>query len=301
MDDIFTIGLVQHECVENLATNHARAEAGVREAAKRGAKIICLQELYHWIYFCTVEDAERFNVAESVPGPSIEVMQRLAAELSVVIIVPFFERRGPGVYHNSAAVIDADGSNLGLYRKMHIPDDPLYLEKFYFAALQAKDPARDGFRVFKTRYATIGVLICWDQWYPEAARLTALLGAEVLFYPTAIGWHPFEQQTAGPDQLAAWQTIQRAHAVANGIYVAAVNRVGHEKTAGTDGIVFFGHSFVAGPFGQVITEDSAQKPCVLVAECSRKAMEQQRRDWPFLRDRRIEAYSGITSRWLAGS
>jgi len=295
--DPFTIGLVQHACVEDRAVNVERAIAGIREAAGCGAQVVCLQELFNTTYFCKVESADRFDLAEPIPGPTIESLQRVAQELAIVLIVPIFERRAAGVYHNSAAVLDADGSLLGIYRKMHIPDDPLYYEKYYFTPGDATGPA-GGFRVFKTRYATIGVLICWDQWYPEAARMTSLLGAEVLFYPTAIGWHPKEKAEFGQAQVEAWRTSQRAHAIANGVYVAAVNRIGHELEAGTDGIEFFGHSFVTGPFGRVMAQASATQPEVLVATCDRRHAEEVRRHWPFLRDRRIDAYGSITSRFL---
>ena len=293
----FTIGLVQHACEADRAANIQRAVAGIREAAARGAQIICLQELFNAPYFCKIESTDRFNLAEPIPGPTIETLQPIARELKVALVVPVFERRGPGVYHNSAAVLDADGSLLGVYRKMHIPDDPLYLEKYYFAPGDASGPAK-GFQVFNTKYARIGVLICWDQWYPEGARITSLLGAEVLFYPTAIGWHPKEKQQYGVAQTDAWQTAQRAHAIANGVYVAAPNRIGLETEPGTDGIEFFGHSFISDPFGRKIAEASADQPAVLVTECSRELMEDVRRNWPFLRDRRIDAYEPILSRYL---
>ena len=246
-------------------------------------------------------DAERFDLAEPIPGPTVERMQGVARELGIVIVVPIFEKRGPGLYHNSAAVIDADGTLLGVYRKMHIPDDPLYHEKYYFTPgeMYQHDEARppSGFRVFRTRFATIGVLICWDQWYPEAARITSLMGAQILLYPTAIGWHPKEKPEWGEAQADAWRTAQRAHAIANGVYVAAVNRVGFEAEPGTDGLEFFGHSFICDPFGQMIAE-AGMTPIVLVAECDPKRIEYTRRNWPFLRDRRIEAYAGILERYL---
>ena len=292
-----TIGLVQRACGESRIVNVDRAVVGVREAAEAGAQIVCLQELFNAIYFCQAELSDRFDLAEPIPGPTVETMRVIARELEIVLIVPIFERRTAGVYHNSAAVIDADGTLMGVYRKMHIPDDPLYYEKFYFTPGDATDET-GGFQVFRTRYATIGVLICWDQWFPEAARITSLLGAEVLFYPTAIGWHPKEKSTFGPDQVDAWRTAQRAHAIANGIYVAAVNRVGHEVETGTDGIEFFGQSFVSDPFGRVIAKASATEPAVVVAHCDRNLIEKTRRDWPFLRDRRIDAYNPITSRYL---
>lgn len=293
----FTIGLVQHACSDDKAANIDRAIAGIREAAARGAQTVCLQELFNAPYFCKAESPDRFNLAEPIPGPTVEAMQPLARGLNVALVVPIFERRGPGVYHNSAAVLDADGALLGVYRKMHIPDDPLYLEKYYFTPGDAAGPAR-GFRIFDTKFARIGVLICWDQWYPEGARITSLLGAEVLFYPTAIGWHPKEKAAVGQAQADAWRTVQRGHAIANGIYLAAPNRVGHEPEPGTDGIEFFGQSFVSDPFGRVIAEAPASEPAVLVAECSRPLMEDVRRNWPFLRDRRIDAYEPILARYL---
>src|SRR5215211_4646315 len=248
----FTIGIIQDDAGSDVSENVRRAERLVREAASRGAQIICLKELYNSLYFCKSQQCDRFDLAEPIPGPSTEPMQRLARELAVVIIVPVFERQAAGLYRNSAAVIDADGSLLGVYRKMHIPDDPLFNEKYYFTPGDGhfdyhgeRAGERAGFKVWKTRYATIGVLICWDQWYPEAARITALMGAQVLFYPTAIGWHPAEKEEWGQAQADAWRTAQRAHAIANGLFVAATNRVGFEPEPGTDGIEFFGHSFVA--------------------------------------------------------
>ncbi|HEU6453494.1 MAG TPA: carbon-nitrogen hydrolase [Gemmatimonadaceae bacterium] len=297
----FTVGLIQQAVSESADATVDAAERGIREAAGRGAQIICLQELFNAPYFCKVTDAERFDLAEAIPGPTVERMQRLAAELAVVIIVPIFERRGAGLYHNSAAVVDADGSILGTYRKMHIPDDPLYHEKYYFTPGEiyqhdeSKPPS--GFRVFRTRYATIGVLICWDQWYPEAARITSLMGAEILFYPTAIGWHPKEKEEWGPAQADAWRTAQRAHAIANGVYVAAVNRVGFEPEPGTDGIEFFGHSFVCDPFGRIVAE-AGSEPTVLTVTCDPGLIEYTRRNWPFFRDRRIDAYAPILNRYI---
>jgi N-carbamoylputrescine amidase len=297
----FTLGLIQQAVQPTAEATVAEAERGIREAASRGAQIVCLQELFNAPYFCKVTDAERFDLAEPIPGATVERMQRLAKELSVVIVVPIFEKRGPGLYHNSAAVVDADGALLGVYRKMHIPDDPLYHEKYYFTPgeIYQHDEAKpaSGFRVFHTRYATIGVLICWDQWYPEAARITSLMGAQVLLYPTAIGWHPKEKAEWGAAQADAWRTAQRAHAIANGIYVAAVNRVGFEPEPGTDGLEFFGHSFVSDPFGRLIAE-AGTTPEILIAECDPKVIEYTRRNWPFLRDRRIDAYGAITSRYL---
>jgi N-carbamoylputrescine amidase len=298
----FSIGLIQQAVgpdKEVTLTSHERA---IRDAAAQGAGIVCLQELFDAPYFCKVSDAERFDLAEPIPGPTVGRMQRLAAELGIVIIVPIFERRGPGVYHNSAAVVDADGSLLGVYRKMHIPDDPLYYEKYYFTPGEiyqhGESGQQTGFRIFDTRVGRIGVLICWDQWYPEAARITALMGAQVLFYPTAIGWHPKEKSEWGAAQADAWRTIQRSHAIANGVYVAAANRVGLEPEPGTDGIEFFGHSFVCDPFGKMLAE-AGTDPAVLIAECDPAMIEYTRRNWPFLRDRRIDAYGPILSRWLA--
>jgi N-carbamoylputrescine amidase len=278
-------------CSRDPAENLAKAEWRVREAAGRGAQIICLQELFRSQYFCREEDARLFDLAETIPGPSSEALSRLARELNVVIIGSLFERRAPGVYHNTAVVIDATGALLGLYRKMHIPDDPLYFEKFYFT------PGDLGFPNFDTRYGRVAVLVCWDQWYPEAARLAALAGAEVLFYPTAIGWHPSEKAQVGAAQHDAWRTIQRSHAIANGIFVAVVNRVGFEGPP-DHGLEFWGASFVADPFGRMLGEASHDREEILVIECDRRQMEEVRRNWPFLRDRRIDAYSGITSRLI---
>jgi N-carbamoylputrescine amidase len=297
----FTIGIVQDHATPDLAANVARAETFIRAAAGRGAQIVCLKELFNAPYFCKKQEHERFNLAEPIPGPTVARLQHLAAELAVVIIVPIFEREAPGVYRNSAAVIDADGSLMGTYRKMHIPDDPLFNEKFYFTPgdgpVSGGDTAIPGFRVWKTRYATIGVLICWDQWYPEAARITALLGAEVLFYPTAIGWHPSEKAEWGQAQVEAWRTMQRAHAIANGVYVASPNRIGHEDEPGTDGITFFGHSFIADPFGRIIAA-AGEEEAVLIATCDPALIESTRRNWPFLRDRRIDAYGPILRRYI---
>jgi N-carbamoylputrescine amidase len=289
----FTIGVIQDAASADLAANVARAERLVRDAARRGAQIICLKELFNAPYFCKSQQADRFDLAEPIPGPTTARMQRLAEELAVVLIVPLFERQGPGVYRNAAAVIDADGSLIGAYRKMHIPDDPLFNEKYYFTPGEAP-----GFRVWRTRYATIGVLICWDQWYPEAARITSLLGAQVLFYPTAIGWHPSERAEWGAAQVDSWRTIQRAHAIANGLYVAAPNRVGHEDEPGTDGLDFFGHSFIADPYGRYVAE-AGEAEDILVARCDPAMVESARRNWPFLRDRRIDAYGPILNRYLA--
>ena len=291
MSEKFTVGLIQMSCSLDPNENLARAESRVREAAGRGAQIICLQELFRSQYFCREENAELFALAEPIPGPSTEAFSKLARELKVVIVAPLFERRAAGLYHNTAAVIDADGSLVGLYRKMHIPDDPLYYEKFYFT------PGDLGFPNFDTRYGRIGVLVCWDQWYPEGARLSSLRGANILFYPTAIGWHPCEKKQYGARQLDAWRTIQRSHAIANGIFVAAVNRVGFEGPP-DNGLEFWGSSFVADPFGQLLAEASASHEETLVVECDPRQMEEVRRNWPFLRDRRIDAYSPILERWL---
>ena len=287
----FRVGLIQMACSRDPSENLAKAEWRIREAAGKGAQIICLQELFRSQYFCREENARLFDLAETVPGPSTEALARLARELKVVVICPVFEKRAAGVYHNSAAVIDANGELLGLYRKMHIPDDPLYFEKFYFT------PGDLGFRNFDTRYGRISALVCWDQWYPEAARVAALGGAEILFYPTAIGWHPSEKVQFGEAQHDAWRTIQRSHAIANGIFVAAVNRVGFEGPA-DHGLEFWGASFVADPFGQVLAEASQDREETLVVECDRRRIDEVRRNWPFLRDRRIDAYSGILTRLI---
>ena len=276
-------------CTTDPDANIERAIAGVRDAAARGAGVVCLPELFRTQYFCQREDAELFELAEPIPGPTTERFTALARECRTVLVVSLFERRAAGVYHNTAVVIDADGTLRGRYRKMHIPDDPLYYEKFYFT------PGDLGFLAFDTQAARVGTLVCWDQWYPEGARLTALAGAEVLFYPTAIGWHPSEKDEHGAAQLAAWQTIQRSHAIANGVYVVAVNRVGHEGTAG-GGLEFWGSSFVADPFGVTIAEASRTDEEVLVVECDRRRLEDVRRNWPFLRDRRIDAYAGLDKR-----
>ncbi len=293
MTERFTVALIQMAMTLDLQENLARAIASVEEAADRGAQLICLPELFRSRYFCQREDAARFDLAESVPGPTTEALGKVARERRVVVIAPVFERRAPGVYHNSAAVIDADGELRGLYRKMHIPDDPAYYEKFYFT------PGDLGFRAFDTAVGRIGTLICWDQWYPEAARLTALRGASILFYPTAIGWHPDEKERYGAAQRDAWRTIQRGHAIANGVYVAAVNRVGLERPAdGGPGIEFWGSSFLADPFGVVAAEASTDKEEILIANVDLKRLETVRRHWPFLRDRRIDAYDGIEERLL---
>ena len=290
----FTVGLVQMSCLEDPDQNRSRALEGVRSASSQGAQIVCLQELFSSRYFCQSEDTRFFDLAESIPGPTTECFSRVARDLGIVLIVPIFEKRAPGLFHNSAAVIDRDGRLLGAYRKMHIPDDPLYYEKFYFT------PGDLGYPVFDTHVARIGVLICWDQWYPEAARLSALQGAEILFYPSAIGWMPAERQTDGAAQHDAWRTIQRSHAIANGVYVAAVNRVGHEgaREAGVD---FWGQSFVCGPQGQMLAEASSDGNEVLTVSCSREVLEHHRRGWPFFRDRRVETYGSISQRFIDGS
>jgi N-carbamoylputrescine amidase len=288
------VGLVQQRASADPAQNLERAIEGIRQAASKGAQVICLQELFGWYYFCQREDHEFFSLAEPIPGPSTERLQQVAAELGVVIVASLFERRAAGLYHNTAAVIDADGSYLGKYRKMHIPDDPQFYEKFYFT------PGDLGFRSWDTRFGRIGVLVCWDQWYPEAARLTALTGAEILFYPTAIGWLPPEKEEYGERQQAAWETIQRSHAVANGVYVCAVNRVGHEVLPGSEpdaaGIEFWGGSFVADPNGRVIAKAGRDEE-ILVADCNLESVDIVRTHWPFLRDRRVDAYEELTKRY----
>ncbi len=304
----FTVGIIQDTASANAAAVLEQSVAHVRAAASRGAQIICLKELFNAPYFCKSQQCERFDIAEPIPGPTTDVMQKLAKELDVVIVVPLFEKQARGVYRNSAAIIDADGSLLGVYRKMHIPDDPLFNEKYYFIPGDSAHDDRidkigeiakqaSGFRVWHTKYANIGVLICWDQWYPEAARITSLLGADILFYPTAIGWHPAEKSSFGAAQVDAWRTIQRSHAIANGVYVASPNRIGHEDEPGTDGIEFFGHSFIADPFGRILTSAETEET-VLIAQCDPQVIEDTRRNWPFLRDRRIDAYAPILSRYL---
>ncbi|HEV8176321.1 MAG TPA: carbon-nitrogen hydrolase [Gemmatimonadales bacterium] len=285
-----TLGLVQMSCTPDPAVNMAKAAKGVREAARRGAQIICLQELFRSQYFCQTEDHRFFGLAEPIPGPSTAELGKLAAELGVVIIASLFEKRAEGLYHNTAAVIDADGKLLGKYRKMHIPDDPQYYEKFYFT------PGDLGFRSWDTRFGRIGVLVCWDQWYPEAARLTALTGAQILFYPTAIGWIPSEKAEHGAQQQAAWETIQRSHGIANGVFVCAVNRVGHEEGP-TGGLEFWGGSFVSDPGGRIIAQGGTGEE-ILTATLDLGKVDISRTHWPFLRDRRIDAYADITKRYL---
>jgi N-carbamoylputrescine amidase len=290
---VITVGLVQMSMSADADENLRKAVARVGEAKSKGADVVCLPELYRSPYFCQKEDARLFDLAEPVPGPSTEALGRAAREAGVVVVAPIFERRAPGLYHNSAAIIDTNGEVAGLYRKMHIPDDPAFYEKFYFT------PGDLGFRAIDTQKGKIGTLICWDQWYPEGARLTALQGAVVLFYPTAIGWHPHEKAEHGVPQRDAWRTIQRGHAIANGVYVAVVNRVGHEiPPEGGPGLEFWGSSFVADPFGVVVAEASMDREEILTARVDLARIEEVRRNWPFLRDRRIDAYAGIERRFL---
>ena len=290
----FKVGLVQMSMTADPSANLAKAIAQVKAAARQGAALVCLPELFRTLYIGQREDHALFDLAEPVPGPSTEALGKVAKEAGVVVIASLFERRAAGLYHNTAAVIEADGTVKGIYRKMHIPDDPAYYEKFYFT------PGDLGFRAFETSVGSIGTLVCWDQWYPEGARLTALQGANILFYPTAIGWHPAEKAQYGAQQLDAWRTIQRSHAIANGCWVAAVNRVGLERLGGEGaGIEFWGHSFLADPFGVVVAEAPADKEALLVAEVDLGRVEEVRRNWPFLRDRRTDAYGGIERRFLA--
>lgn len=286
------IGLIQMTCSAVPAENVAKAVERIRAAAGLGAQIICLQELFTSLYFCQAEKHEYFGLAESIPGPTTDQLCALAGELGVVIVASLFEKRAEGLYHNTAAIIDADGSFLGKYRKMHIPDDPLFYEKFYFT------PGDLGFRSWQTKFARIGVCVCWDQWYPEAARLTALTGAEILFYPTAIGWHPSEKAHYGERQHSSWETIQRSHAIANGCYVAVPNRVGIETPEGGDGIEFWGQSFVADPSGMILKKGSIDQEEILVVEANLATLDTQRTHWPFLRDRRIDAYGDLTRRYI---
>jgi len=288
----YTVGLVQMRMSPDPARNLRTAIEHAEEAARRGANLVCLPELFRSEYFAQREDPALFDLAEPVPGPSTDALASVARGAGVVVVVPVFERRAPGLYHNTAVVIDADGRVAGVYRKMHIPDDPAYYEKFYFA------PGDLGFRVFETTVGPVGVLVCWDQWYPEGARLTALQGAELLLYPTAIGWHPKEKAALGAGQFDAWRTIQRSHAIANGVYVAAVNRVGLERPAGEDGIEFWGGSFLADPFGAVVAEASTAEETIVLGEVRPERIEEVRRGWPFLRDRRPDAYQGLSSRFL---
>ncbi|MES2222055.1 MAG: carbon-nitrogen hydrolase [Acidobacteriota bacterium] len=294
----FRVALVQMSCSPNPDANLDTAADRVREAARAGANVVCLPELFRTQYFCQREDYSLFDLAEPIPGPSTEKLSRVAKEEHVAVVASLFERRAPGIYHNTAAVIEDDGSLSGKYRKMHIPDDPLYYEKFYFT------PGDLGFRNFEMRAGNVGVLVCWDQWYPEGARLTALQGANVLLYPTAIGWHPAEKAEYGDAQYSAWQTMQRAHAIANGVYVGAVNRVGleHGDVRGNrvegPGLEFWGGSFLADPFGRVILQAGHDKEDILIGEIDLHLIEETRRNWPFLRDRRIDAYQPITQRFL---
>ncbi len=285
------IGLLQHACSADPAANLKSALALADEAARRGANIICTQELFQSQYFCQSEDHRNFKLAGKIPGPATDAFQKLAKRRGVVVIASLFEKRASGLYHNTAAVIDADGSLLGIYRKSHIPDDPLYYEKFYFT------PGDTGFKAWKTKFGKIGVLICWDQWYPEAARLTALQGAEIIFYPTAIGWHPGEKKEHGATQHDAWETIQRSHAIANGCFVASCNRIGREKPAGGAGIEFWGQSFVAGTGGEILARASAAKEEILIVAVDLDEVDATRTHWPFLRDRRIDAYGDLTKRF----
>jgi N-carbamoylputrescine amidase len=285
--DHVTLGLIQMSVGDHLSANLQKAGERITAAAKKGAQIVCLQELFRSRYFCQSENPKNFQLAESIPGPTTEALSALAAERQIVIVASIFERRSAGIYHNTAAVIDADGSIAGIYRKMHIPDDPLYYEKFYFA------PGDLGFPSFQTRYAKIGALVCWDQWFPEGARLAALSGAQVLVYPTAIGWIPNEPRAIAQQQRAAWELIQRSHAVANGVYVASVNRVGREGK-----INFWGRSFVAGPFGEIVAHAGGEREEILLAKCDLAKIEETRQSWPFLRDRRIDAYGSLLERSL---
>jgi N-carbamoylputrescine amidase len=287
------VGLVQTHATKDVAENRERNVALVAQAARQGAQIISTQELFCSEYFCQSEDYANFELAESLPGPSTDALAKVAKEHGVVIVGSLFERRAPGLYHNTAVVFDADGSQLGLYRKMHIPDDPLFYEKFYFT------PGDLGFKAFSTKFGKVGVLVCWDQWYPEAARLTAMAGAEILFYPTAIGWHPKEEKSVNAAQHDSWQTIQRSHAIANGVFVAAANRIGHEGLPGQEGIDFWGQSFICDPSGVILKKGSSDKEEILIAECDFDRLDYQRTHWPFLRDRRIDAYGQLTQRFLS--
>ena len=283
------IGLVQMTCSADGKANLEKAVAGIREAAAKGANIVCLQGLFTSLYFCDVEDYENFKLAEPIPGPTTDALSHIAKDAGVVIIASLFEKRAQGIYHNTTAVIDADGSYLGMYRKMHIPDDPAYFEKFYFT------PGDLGYKVFKTKFANIGVLICWDQWYPEAARITALMGAEILFYPTAIGWATSQDAATNEEQYNAWQTIQRSHAVANGVHVVSVNRVGFEQ----DGAMkFWGGSFVSNPFGSLLAKASHEQEEVMVVPVDLSKTDSYRTHWPFMRDRRIDSYADIVKRFI---
>ena len=282
-----TLALVQMSTSADPAANLAKAVERIGMAAKNGAQIVCLQELFRSNYFCQTEESRHFRLAETIPGPSTEALRELARAKKIVVVAPIFEKRSAGLYHNSAVVIDADGTLIGTYRKMHIPDDPLYYEKFYFA------PGDLGFPSFRTRYAKIAVLVCWDQWFPEAARLAVLSGAEILFYPTAIGWIPHEPRRMARNQREAWELIQRSHAVANGVYVAVTNRVGREGK-----IKFWGNSFVAAPFGEIVARGSSEREEIVIARCDLAKIAETRENWPFLRDRRVDAYGPLQSRFL---
>jgi N-carbamoylputrescine amidase len=281
------LGLVQMRCKDDAEANLSNAIEKINSAASKGAQIVCLPELFRSLYFPQSEDTEQFRLAESIPGDTTEKLSKVAKAKKIVIVAPIFERRASGVYHNSAVVIDADGKMAGKYRKMHIPDDPCFNEKFYFA------PGDLGFQNFNTKYGKIGLLICWDQWFPEAARLTALQGAQIIFYPTAIGWHDSEKKSVSEAQLQAWETVQRGHAIANGVFVAAVNRTGREGS-----LTFWGSSFVSSPFGEVLARANRNKEEVLIVKCNLDEIDETRQSWPFLRDRRIDAYSAITSRFI---
>ncbi|MEO6036270.1 MAG: carbon-nitrogen hydrolase [Verrucomicrobiota bacterium] len=289
---IVNLGLLQSSCSSDPAENLKNTLSLAEKAARRGAQIICTQELFRSQYFCQSENHDNFKLAESIPGPSTKAFQKIAKKHEVVIVASLFEKRASGVYHNTAAVIDADGALLGIYRKMHIPDDPLFYEKFYFT------PGDLGFKAWQTRYGKIGVLVCWDQWYPEAARLTAMQGAEILFYPTAIGWHPSEKKEYGENQHGAWEVIQRSHAVANGCFVAVANRIGLEKPIGGDGLEFWGESFVAGTSGQILAKASPDDEEILIVPVDLAKVDMTRTHWPFLRDRRIDAYGDMTKRLI---
>ena len=300
MPDKFNVALIQMSCGPEPEDNMAKALDRVHDAAKRGAHVVCLPELFQTQYFCQREDHALFDLAEPIPGPATEKLSLVAKQNNVVLVASLFEKRAPGLYHNSAAIFDSDGALRGIYRKMHIPDDPLYYEKFYFT------PGDLGYRALDTQAGKIGTLVCWDQWYPEGARLTVLQGASILFYPTAIGWHPDEKAEFGVAQHDAWRTIQRAHAIANGVYVGVVNRVGFEtgnirgNSAPGKGLEFWGGSFLADPFGRMLAEGSHDKEEILQGEVDLKLIEDTRRNWPFLRDRRIDSYAPITSRMLDG-
>lgn len=283
------IGLVQSSCSNNIDNNIEKAIEGIRKAASEGAQIVCLQELFTSLYFCDVENYDNFKIAETIPGPTTDKLSKIAAELQVVIVASLFEKRAKGLYHNTTAILDADGTYLGKYRKMHIPDDPAYYEKFYFT------PGDLGYKVFQTKYAKIGVLICWDQWYPEASRITALLGSEILFYPTAIGWASTQDEETNIEQYNAWQTIQRSHAIANGVHTVSVNRVGYEQNGA---MKFWGGSFVSNPFGTILKQASHENEEVMVVEIETEKSDSYRIHWPFLRDRRIDSYSPITKRFI---